>query len=97
MEKIRNVEDKELKIYPKKSYVAVLRVKNNIKLLKDAAPGYFVNIIDTNETDIPENAISLSNKTKEEPKISKKMKGNIDAISDIMGSGEIKEVEDAPF
>ena len=91
------LEDKELKIYPKKSYVAVLRVKNNIKLLKDAAPGYFVNIIDTNETDIPENAISLSSKTKEEPKISKKMKGNIDAISDIMGSGEIKEVEDAPF
>lgn len=91
------LEEKELKIYPKKSYVAVLRVKNNIKLLKDAAPGYFVNIIDTNETEIPEEAISLSGKVEEKPKISEKMKGKIDAISDIMGDGEIKEVDDAPF
>lgn len=89
------LEEKELKVYPPKHLVGVLKRNNNLKLLKEAAPNYYVHIIDTNETDPPKDAITFA-KQEKKPEISAKMQKNIDAISDIMG-GDIKEDDNAPF
>ncbi len=89
------VTENELKIYPTvKSHIAVLRFKNNLKMLKDAAPGFLINIIDTTETKIPDSAIGVKDEEAKKP-VSKKMQKNIDKLSDIMG--EVKEDTDAPF
>ena len=91
------LKDKELKVYPSgKSYVGVLSFKNNLKMLKDAAPGFYINIINTEEEKVPEDAISINDKKSTNKKPSKKMQEKIDQISDIMG-GSIKEVEEDPF
>lgn len=91
------LKDKELKVYPNKSYVSVLEKPNNLKLLKSAAPGYFINIINTAEEKTPEEAITISKEEAEKPKVSKKMQEKIDKISDIMEGSNLKEDEDAPF
>ena len=90
------LEEKELKIYPKESFIGVLRSKHNLEILKKSAPGYYINIIDTNETKIPENAISVVDESTKKP-TSKNMQKKIDALSDIMGKGTkvIDEEEDA--
>ncbi len=99
LEKARfEIEGSELKVYPTvKSHISVLRFKNNLKMLKDAAPGFTINIIDTTETNIPDTAVSAIDEEKVEKKpVSKKMQKNLDTLSDIMG-GNIKEEENAPF
>jgi DNA polymerase-3 subunit gamma/tau len=99
LEKCRfEVVDSELKVYPTvKSHIAVLRFKNNMKMLKDAAPGFSINIIDTTENKIPDSAVFANEDEKTEKKpVSKKMQKNLNALSDIMG-GDIKEDDDAPF
>ena len=65
-------------------------------MLKDAAPGFSINIIDTTETKIPDTAISVKDESDKPKPVSKKMQKNLDALSDIMG-GDIKEDDDAPF
>ncbi len=91
------LNDKELKVYPNKSYVGVLEKPNNLKLLKSAAPGYFINIINTAEEKTPDEAISVIKEDTNKPKPSKQMQEKIDKISDIMEGSELKEDEDAPF
>ena len=91
------VVDNELKVYPTvKSHVSVLRFKTNLKMLKDAAPGFSINIIDTTETKIPDTAISVKDESDKPKPVSKKMQKSLDTLSDIMG-GDIKEDDDAPF
>ena len=89
------LEKKELKVYPPKKLVDIFKNPNNLKLLKSSAPGFFINVINTAETKIPENAIYLKKKEEKKP-VSAKMQKKINAISDIMGE-DIKEEEDAPF
>ena len=98
LEKSRfEVCENELKVYPTvKSHVSILRFKTNLKMLKDAAPGFLINIIDTTEEKIPDSAISVNEENKPKKVTSKKMQATIDKLSDIMG-GDIKEDEDAPF
>ena len=91
------IVDNELKVYPTvKSHISVLRFKTNLKMLKDAAPGFSINIIDTTETKIPDTAVSVKDEVEKPKPVSKKMQKNLDALSDIMG-GDIKEDDDAPF
>jgi DNA polymerase-3 subunit gamma/tau len=89
------LEKEELKVYPPKKLVDIFKKPNNLRLLKSTAPGFFINIIDTAEEKIPENAIYLKKKEEKKP-VSEKMQKKINAISDIMGE-DIKEDEDAPF
>ena len=91
------LKDKELKIFPNKSYIAVLSKPNNLKLLKSAAPGYFINIVNTAEEKVPENAISILENDAKKPKLSPKMQQQIDQVSDIIKGSSLKEDEDAPF
>ena len=89
------LEKEELKVYPPKKLVDIFKKPNNLRLLKSTAPGFFINIINTAEEKIPENAIYLKKKEEKKP-VSEKMQKKINAISDIMGE-DIKEDEDAPF
>ena len=93
---ILDVEKKELKVYPPKNLSGVLSKPNNLKVLKDVAPGFYINILDTKENKIPKEAVTIK-KSEEKPAISKKMEKEIDVISDIIGEGKLKEVDDAPF
>lgn len=89
------LEKEELKVYPPKKLVDIFRKPNNLRLLKSTAPGFFINIINTAEEKVPDNATFLKTKAEKAP-VSEKMQKKIDAISDIMGE-DIKEEEDAPF
>ena len=94
---ILNHEEKELKIYPPKSLIAVFKQTNNNKLLRDNAPGYSIIIIDTKEEKVPKTAIAIKTEVADALKVSEKMQKEIDAVSDIMGEGQVKEVDNAPF
>ena len=85
----------ELKIYPPKKLVDIFKKPNNLRLLKSTAPGFFINIINTAEEKIPDDATYLK-KAEEKKPVSEKMQKKIDMISGIMGE-DIKEEEDAPF
>ena len=92
------LKDKEVQIYPKESLIGVLRSRKNLEILKKAAPGFYINIIDTTEEKIPDNSISVIDDTKKAA-VSAKMQEKIDALSGIMGKGTkvIDEEEDATF
>ena len=92
------LSDQELKIYPSmKSYVSILRAKDNLNILKKSASGFFINVIDISETKIPEEAVFADGEPSQTPVISEKMQENLNQISDIMGTIAKTEEEDSPF
>ena len=92
------LSDQELKIYPSmKSYVSILRAKDNLNILKKSASGFFINVIDISETKIPDEAVFADGEPSQTPVISEKMQENLNQISDIMGTIAKTEEEDSPF
>ena len=89
------VSGDDVSIYPaNKSHVLVLKSKNNLNVLREAAPGYQVTVVDISEERIPEDATFPLGEKKEV--VSPKMRETIESISDIMGAG-IKDASGDPF
>ncbi len=89
------IEEDLLKIYPaRKTDYDILRSQKNMEVIKESAPGYRVEIVNINDEDVPDDAISISKTPR--PKISSEMKQKIAALSDIMGEG-IQTADDDPF
>lgn len=85
----------ELRIYPKtKSYVGILKSAQNLTVLREAAPGYQVMVVDTSEEKTPEDAVLLNGEV--EKPLSEAEQKKINRISDIMG-GEVREVSQEVF
>ena len=92
------LSENELKIYPSiKSYVSILRHKDNLNILKSSAPGFSINVIDISEQKIPDQAIFANGETKTKKPVSKKMQSHIDQVSDIIGEVTKEEESDSPF
>jgi DNA polymerase-3 subunit gamma/tau len=90
--------EKELKIYPEtKSFVNILNSKNNLNVLREAAPGYHIIVVNIEEEPAPKNAKKYNGEKVKTPEISEKMQKKIDGISDIMGAGIKLEETDNPF
>ncbi|MBR1875377.1 DNA polymerase III subunit gamma/tau [Candidatus Saccharibacteria bacterium] len=83
------IEDKSVYIYPKsKTYVNILKSRDNLSVLRETAPGYQVMVVDVSEEKVPEDAISPLGKKS----LSEKEQKQINNLSDIMG-GEVKAVD----